>query len=168
ENARYSTSILVRTRTTLARKGPGRAAPGRGRTLPDSGWLGHNRVNHDDRHFLARRPRIAAPCAAPGRRSPSMSPEQALSGLRDTTVAAAAKRTALEIHGGRSKHFLGNEPRGEPLDVRGFAGIVSYEPTELVVTARCGTPLADLEAALAERGQMLAFEPPHFGPGATV
>jgi len=97
-----------------------------------------------------------------------MSPEQALSGLRDTIVAAAAKRTALEIHGGRSKHFLGNEPRGEPLDVRGFAGIVSYEPTELVVTARCGTPLADLEAALAERGQMLAFEPPHFGPGATV
>ncbi len=97
-----------------------------------------------------------------------MNPEQALSGLRDAILAAAAGRAPLEIHGGRSKHFLGNEPRGEPLDVRGYAGIVSYEPTELVVTARCGTPLAELEAALAERGQMLAFEPPHFGPGATI
>ena len=97
-----------------------------------------------------------------------MSPEQALSGLRETILAAADKRAPLEIHGGRSKHFLGNEPRGEPLDVRGFTGIVSYEPTELVVTARCGTPLEELEAALAERGQMLAFEPPHFGPGATI
>ncbi|MFA7505830.1 MAG: glycolate oxidase subunit GlcE, partial [Burkholderiaceae bacterium] len=97
-----------------------------------------------------------------------MSPEQALSGLRDAILSAAAARTPLEIHGGRSKHFLGNQPRGEPLDVRGFAGIVSYEPTELVVTARCGTPLEELEASLAEQGQMLAFEPPHFGPGATV
>ncbi|MCO5121013.1 MAG: glycolate oxidase subunit GlcE [Burkholderiaceae bacterium] len=97
-----------------------------------------------------------------------MNPEQALSGLRDAILAAAAGRAPLEIHGGRSKHFLGNEPRGEPLDVRGYAGIVSYEPTELVVTARCGTPLAELEATLAERGQMLAFEPPHFGPGATI
>ncbi len=95
-------------------------------------------------------------------------PEQALSALRETILAAADRRTPLEIHGGRSKHFLGNEPRGEPLDVRGFAGIVSYEPTELVVTARCGTPLEELEAALAEKGQMLAFEPPHFGPGATI
>jgi glycolate oxidase FAD binding subunit len=97
-----------------------------------------------------------------------MSPEQALAGLRDAIVAAAGKRTPLEIHGGRTKRFLGNEPRGEPLDVRGYAGIVSYEPTELVVTARCGTPLAELEATLAEKGQMLAFEPPHFGPGATI
>jgi glycolate oxidase FAD binding subunit len=46
-------------------------------------------------------------------------------------------------------------------------GIVDYEPTELVITARCGTPLAEIEAVLAERGQMLAFEPPHFGESAT-
>src|SRR5690554_2475739 len=85
---------------------------------------------------------------------PTMSPEQALAGLRDAIVAAAGKRTPLEIHGGRTKRFLGNEPRGEPLEVRGYAGIVSYEPTELVVTARCGTPLAELEATLAEKGQM--------------
>ena len=97
-----------------------------------------------------------------------MSPEQALAGLRESIVAAAENRKPLEIHGGRTKHFLGNEPRGEPLDVRGYAGIVSYEPTELVVTARCGTPLEELEATLAEKGQMLAFEPPRFGAGATV
>jgi glycolate oxidase FAD binding subunit len=54
------------------------------------------------------------------------------------------------------------------LDTRGYQGIVSYEPSELVVTARCGTPLAELEATLAEKGQCLAFEPPHFGEGATV
>src|SRR5690606_11403044 len=78
------------------------------------------------------------------------------------------KRTPLEIHGGRTKRFLGNEPRGEPLDVRGYAGIVSYEPTELVVTARCGTPLAELDAPLAGKGQLLAFEPPQLGPGAAV
>ncbi len=42
------------------------------------------------------------------------------------------------------------------------------EPTELVITARCGTRLADIESVLAERGQMLAFEPPHFGPNATL
>jgi glycolate oxidase FAD binding subunit len=56
---------------------------------------------------------------------------------------------------------------GELLDTRGHAGIVSYEPTELVVTARCGTPLAELESALAARRQFLACEPPHFG-AATV
>ena len=49
------------------------------------------------------------------------------------------------------------------LDTRAHRGIVDYEPTELVITARCGTPLAEIEAALAEQNQMLAFEPPHFG-----
>jgi glycolate oxidase FAD binding subunit len=54
------------------------------------------------------------------------------------------------------------------LDTRAYAGIVDYEPTELVITARCGTPLSEIEAALAERKQMLAFEPPYFGDGATL
>jgi glycolate oxidase len=57
---------------------------------------------------------------------------------------------------------------GEALDVGGYRGIVAYEPTELVVTARAGTPLAELAATLAEKGQWLAFEPPYFGPAATV
>ena len=63
---------------------------------------------------------------------------------------------------------MGREPVGERLDLSGHRGIVNYEPTELVITARAGTPLSDIEATLAERGQMLPFEPPHFGPNATL
>ncbi|MSQ55090.1 MAG: glycolate oxidase subunit GlcE [Betaproteobacteria bacterium] len=82
--------------------------------------------------------------------------------------AAAADGTALRLRGGGTKDFYGCEPRGEVLDVRPYAGVVSYEPTELVVTARCGTPLAELEAALARERQMLPFEPPQFSGPATV
>ena len=81
---------------------------------------------------------------------------------------AAGRGAALCIRGGGSKDFYGNPPRGEVLDTRSHAGIVSYEPTELVVTARCGTLLSDLEASLAEQGQILPFEPPRFGAGATL
>ena len=82
--------------------------------------------------------------------------------------AAAADKTPLRLRGGGSKDFYGERLAGEVLDTRAYSGIVAYEPTELVVTARCGTPLAQLEAALRAAGQQLAFEPPHFGPGATV
>ncbi len=82
--------------------------------------------------------------------------------------AAAAKKTALCIRAGGTKDFYGNTPRGETFDPRAYSGIVDYEPTELVVTVRAGTPLAELESTLETRGQMLAFEPPHFGAGATV
>jgi glycolate oxidase FAD binding subunit len=88
--------------------------------------------------------------------------------LRERIRDAAGRGAALQLRGGGSKDFYGGAPRGEVLDTRAHAGIVDYEPTELVVTARCGTPLAELEAALEERGQMLPFEPPHFGPGATL
>jgi len=88
--------------------------------------------------------------------------------LRERIREAAARGTPLRLRGGGSKDFYGGEPRGEPLDTREHAGIVEYEATELVVTARCGTPLAELETLLAERGQMLPFEPPHFGAGATL
>jgi len=50
----------------------------------------------------------------------------------------------------------------------GYSGIVAYEPKELVLTVRAGTPLAHIESALAAERQMLAFEPPHFGEGATI
>jgi len=76
--------------------------------------------------------------------------------------------TPLRIAGSGSKDFYGRSTKGEPLDVRGHRGIVEYEPTELVLTARGGTPLAEIESALAEHGQMLPFEPPHFGPNATL
>ncbi|MGE5160655.1 MAG: glycolate oxidase subunit GlcE [Betaproteobacteria bacterium] len=88
--------------------------------------------------------------------------------LQERVRAAAAARAPLTITGGGTKAFYGNEPRGEALDVRPVAGIVDYEPTELVVTVRGGTPLAELETRLAERNQMLPFEPPAFGPAATV
>ena len=88
--------------------------------------------------------------------------------LRERIRDAAARKTSLRLRGGGSKDFYGGALAGEILDTRGHAGVVSYEPTELVVTARCGTPLAELEATLAERGQMLAFEPPRFGAAATL
>ena len=89
--------------------------------------------------------------------------------MADQVRDAAAHQTALRIRGGGSKDFHGGVAlTGEVLDTRAYAGIVSYEPSELVVTARAGTPLAELEAALAEKHQCLPFEPPHFGPGATV
>ena len=80
---------------------------------------------------------------------------------------AAAQRVPLRLRGGGSKDFYGNAPQGEILDTRTYSGIVSYEPTELVVTARCGTSLSFLENALHEQGQFLPFEPPHFGGEAT-
>jgi glycolate oxidase FAD binding subunit len=87
---------------------------------------------------------------------------------RERLLAADAAGTALALRGGASKAFYGEAPAGEVFDTRGYAGIVAYEPTELVITARCGTPLAELEAAVAAAGQMLAFEPPSFGGAATV
>jgi glycolate oxidase FAD binding subunit len=74
----------------------------------------------------------------------------------------------IEIRGGNSKRFYGREVMATPLDVAGHSGIISYEPTELVVTVRAGTPLAELEAVLAEQGQMLPFEPPAFDDAATI
>jgi glycolate oxidase FAD binding subunit len=88
--------------------------------------------------------------------------------LRQRIRDAASQQTPLRLRGGGSKDWYGATLEGEILDTRGHRGIVAYEPAELVVTARCGTPLRELEAALAEKGQMLAFEPPHFGPDATL
>lgn len=92
----------------------------------------------------------------------------------DTICAAARDSASLLIRSGGTKDFYGNRTanpdgsEGRVLDATSYAGIVDYEPTELVVTARAGTRLADLETELRKRGQMLAFEPPHFGPGATL
>jgi glycolate oxidase FAD binding subunit len=94
--------------------------------------------------------------------------DAALDRLVEQLQAARADKTALDIRGGGTKAFYGGPPSGEPLDVTRLAGISSYEPSELVVTVRAGTPLADLEEALAEKGQCLPFEPPRFAPGGTV
>lgn len=94
--------------------------------------------------------------------------EQALQQFRDRIASATVSKTPLRIRGGGSKDWYGQALQGEILDTRSHAGIVAYDPTELVITARCGTPLAEIEAALAERNQMLAFEPPHFGVDCTI
>ena len=89
--------------------------------------------------------------------------ETILQTFRDRIAAANADGKPLRIVGGASKDWYGNALAGEVFDVSAYRGIVHYDPTELVVTARCGTPLAEVEAALQEKGQMLAFEPPYFG-----
>jgi len=94
--------------------------------------------------------------------------DSALQLITDRVRAAAADGTALRIRGSGSKDFYGEPSAGELLETASLRGITSYEPTELVVTVRAGTPLAELEAVLAERGQCLPFEPPHFGSGTTV
>ncbi len=88
--------------------------------------------------------------------------------LADAVKAAVVARTPLAIAGSGTKRFYTGTAPGGRLDVTGHRGITAYEPTELVVTARAGTPLAEIEAALAEKGQMLGFEPPRFGEAATL
>jgi glycolate oxidase FAD binding subunit len=97
-------------------------------------------------------------------------PEQdpAILRLIDHVRSARERGVALSIQGGGTKAFYGEPPRGEPLRLAELTGISSYEPTELVVTARAGTLLRELEATLAEKGQCLPFEPPRFAPGGTV
>ena len=86
----------------------------------------------------------------------------------DRIRSAAATSTPLRIRGGGSKDFYAQALEGELLDTTALAGIVSYEPSELVVTAGAGTPLRELEALLAAHGQCLPFEPPHFAATSTV
>jgi len=76
--------------------------------------------------------------------------------------ASAAGQT-LRIQGGNSKYFYGEAATSaQVLDIRAHTGVVSYEPSELVVTVRAGTRLSELEALLDEQGQCLAFEPPRY------
>lgn len=98
----------------------------------------------------------------------SSPPHETPGELIDRVRAAAAARQPVHIAGGSTKAFYGAPVSGDVLPTAGWSGIVSYEPTELVVTVRAGTPLAELEAELAGRGQCFPFEPPHFGQGGTV
>ncbi|MDP2166002.1 MAG: glycolate oxidase subunit GlcE [Hydrogenophaga sp.] len=98
----------------------------------------------------------------------SSNPIEHPTALIDQVRVAAADRQPLRIVGGDTKAFYGQPTTGTLLSMAAWSGIVSFEPTELVVTVRAGTPLADLEAVLAEKGQCFPFEPPRFGPGGTV
>ncbi|BAN27769.1 glycolate oxidase subunit GlcE [Caballeronia insecticola] len=88
--------------------------------------------------------------------------------LVDQVQSAIARKQPLRIRGGNSKASLGRHVEGEEIDTRSHRGIVSYDPSELVITARAGTPLAELNAILDEAGQMLPCEPPTHGEAATT
>ncbi len=94
--------------------------------------------------------------------------DSALEKLSEAVREAGRSKRALRLRGGGTKDFYGQALEGEVHDTRGYKGIVAYEPSELVITARCGTTLADIETAMSGHGQLLAFEPPHFGDGATL
>lgn len=89
-------------------------------------------------------------------------------GIVEQVRRAVAANERLSIRGGGSKAFYTGPYPGRALDVSTHTGIVEYDPGELVLTCRAGTPLADLRACLAENGQHLPFEPPAFGEAATV
>ena len=87
--------------------------------------------------------------------------------FREQILAAAKNKTPLSITGGGTKSWYGNANSFAKLDTRSYSGILEYQPEELVITACAGTPLKEIEAALAEKNQVLAFEPPHFGDNTT-
>ena len=97
-----------------------------------------------------------------------MTDRDATAELSERVREASGRGTALRIVGGDTKRFLGREAAGDTLDVNPHRGIVTYDPAELVITARAGTPLCEVSAELAAHGQRFAFEPPAFGPGATI
>jgi glycolate oxidase FAD binding subunit len=94
--------------------------------------------------------------------------QHTLQHFTDRILEATQTGQPLRFRGGGTKDFLGQSLQGEVLDTTPYSGILSYEPSELVITVCCGTPLAEVEAALAQKGQCFAFEPPHFGKGATI
>lgn len=94
--------------------------------------------------------------------------DEALQRLIEQVQTARTEKLQVDIRGGGTKAFYGGTPQGLVLGTRGLSGISSYEPSELVITARGGTLLAEVEAALAEKGQCLPFEPPRFAEGGTV
>ncbi len=91
--------------------------------------------------------------------------ETFIQNLCERVKAAASANTPLAIHGGNTKSFYGGAIVGDALDMRDYHGIIDYQPRELVLTVRAGTPLAAIKAVMDQERQMLAFEPPLFGEG---
>jgi glycolate oxidase FAD binding subunit len=88
--------------------------------------------------------------------------------LQDQVKAANEQRQPLRLRGAGTKDFYAEELTGTVLDLKPYQGIVAYEPSDLVITARCGTSLSEIESTLEEHGQFLAFEPPNFGSDPTI
>ena len=97
-----------------------------------------------------------------------LSDDAILAALQERVRAATAAGQPLRLRGSGSKDFYGETLQGEVLELSAWRGIVAYEPSELVITARCGTPLAELEHTLAAHDQFLPFEPPAFSAGTTL
>ena len=89
-------------------------------------------------------------------------------GYEEQIIAARQLQQCLVIQGGNTKYFYGRKTEGGILDTRNCSGVISYEPTELVITAYAGTPVSKIENILHRHNQMLAFEPPYFGAAATI
>ncbi|MGB7300733.1 MAG: glycolate oxidase subunit GlcE [Burkholderiaceae bacterium] len=100
--------------------------------------------------------------------SPNSPDSPELLRIREQISDAVSSGRLLNICGGGTKSFYGEPAQGDVLDVSAYSGIASYEPTELVITARAGTRLSEVQAVLAEQGQMLPFEPPSFGAESTI
>ena len=94
-------------------------------------------------------------------------PNSTIESFREQILNAANNKTSLSIEGGGTKAWYGNPNSNAKLNTRTYSGILEYQPEELVITACAGTPLKEIEAALKEKNQVLAFEPPHFGEHAT-
>ncbi len=82
-----------------------------------------------------------------------------ISELAEAIGTARASGQRLELRGGGSKAGIGQQRETTILSMQGFAGVIDYDPPELVLTAGAATPLAEIEALLAAQGQMLAFDP---------
>jgi len=94
--------------------------------------------------------------------------QQHIESFRKQILEAAQSKTPLSIEGGGTKAWYGNPNSFSKLSTKAYSGILDYQPEELVITACAGTPLKEIERVLSEKNQMLAFEPPHFGEGATL
>jgi glycolate oxidase FAD binding subunit len=110
----------------------------------------------------------SAPLQATAALTSSPVPAEVLRALGEQVAAATVNGTPVRIVGGGTKDWYGQAPAGEPLTTSAYRGVIAYDPAELVITARAGTPLAEIETLLAHHGQMLPFEPPHFGSTATL
>ena len=94
--------------------------------------------------------------------------ENVLQTFKERIASATASKSPLRIKGNGTKDWYGQSLQGEVLDTTAYSGIIAYDPTELVVTARAGTSLREIGKALSEKNQMLAFEPPRFDGLATI
>ena len=94
--------------------------------------------------------------------------ENVLQTFKERIATATASHTPLRIQGNGTKDWYGQSLQGEVLDTTAYSGIIAYDPTELVITARAGTNLREIGKALSEKNQMLAFEPPRYDGLATL